>query len=140
LSRVGGAPRARTPRPPNGAEELLALHIRALGLPPPVREHAFAEHLGRGWKFDFAWPDSRPPKIGALVALEVEGEAHRIRERFRSDLAKYNAAQVLGWIVLRFRPCEVRSGLASLVLESIFKGLDPVAALGVGAQKQRRSP
>lgn len=79
----------------------LATQIREAGLPAPVREHLFAlAALGRRWRFDFAWPGER-------VAAEVEGgtwtRGRHVRGLgYEGDCTKYNAAQNLGWIVLRF--------------------------------------
>ena len=72
------------------------------GLPAPVPEYAFATALGRRWRFDWAW-------VGAKVALEVEGALmgagrHVRPSGLRSDMEKYNTAQVLGWMVLRCMP------------------------------------
>jgi hypothetical protein len=82
-------------------------------LPEPERGHEFAREPNdvlprpRKWALDFAW---RPE----LVAVEVEGGVtrasvfdpkrrgrHARPEGFGSDAAKYNAAQVLGWMILR---------------------------------------
>jgi hypothetical protein len=45
-------------------EEQLALHIKATGLPAPVREFYFAKP--RRFRADFAWPER-------MVLAEVEG-------------------------------------------------------------------
>lgn len=76
------------------------VRCRIESLPIPVREFRF--HATRRWRFDYAWPEYR-------VALEVEGgmfaQGHHVRPRgIRRDLAKYNAAAVDGWIVLRCVP------------------------------------
>lgn len=72
-------------------------HIR-----PPLREYVF--HPTRKWRFDFSWPSAR-------VALEVEGGAwkkggsrHTRGAGFLGDMAKYNAAVMLRWRVLRCTP------------------------------------
>jgi very-short-patch-repair endonuclease len=98
------------------AEYLLLLHLRAAGLPEPVREHRF--HPSRRWRFDFAWP-------AAMLAVEVEGgswiHGRHVRGRgFAADCDKYNAAVLLGWRVLRFTPAMVESGLALLAMEAAF--------------------
>lgn len=83
-------------------EEVLALQIRADGLPEPEREYRFAKDLEppRLWRFDFAWPEVR-------LAVEVEGGVwangrHTRPKGYAEDLKKYNTAVQLGWRVLRF--------------------------------------
>jgi very-short-patch-repair endonuclease len=66
----------------------------------PVREYRFAEN--RGWRFDFAWPDS-----GVKVAVELEGGVwtggrHTRGAGFIADCEKYNFASEIGWVVLRY--------------------------------------
>lgn len=116
--------KVRLPKPPPQGEEELALHIRVTsGVPEPARQHAFAAEFGRGWRFDFAWtePPPRWPESSHL-AVEVVGEEHRIRGRHRADMERLNAAQMLGWTVLQFRPREVTAGVAIRVLAAIFGG------------------
>ena len=94
-------------------EEMLALHLRAAGLPDPVREFRF--HPVRRWRFDFAW-------VGRKLAVEVDG-AHWVNGRhtrpkgFANDLEKMNAAVLLGWRVLRFTGDQVKSGEALAQIE-----------------------
>lgn len=69
------------------------------GIPAPTPEYRFC---ARAWRFDWAWPEHR-------TALEVEGGAwtggrHTRGAGFLADMAKYNAAQVLGWTLLRCTP------------------------------------
>jgi hypothetical protein len=121
-------------------EETLALHIRAHGLPAPVREFRFAAHavgwLGedkpRGatlgnllvrsgladWRFDFAWPEQR-------LAVEVEGGMwsggrHNRAAGFAEDCRKYNAATRLGWRVLRYTTEMVTRGQAISDMAKFF--------------------
>ena len=91
-------------------EETLALHIRAVNLPTPTREHRF--HEIRRWRFDFAWPEQK-------IAAECEGltrpgkkSRHTTNAGFVGDLEKYNAAAMLGWRVLRFDASMIKSGYA----------------------------
>lgn len=65
--------------------------------PQPEEERYFA--LPREWTFDFCWPEQR-------VACEVEGGTHGYGrhnrpEGYAEDCRKYNAAQALGWRVMR---------------------------------------
>ena len=70
----------------------------------PVRQYVF--HPTRKWKFDFAWPEY-------LVAVEIDGglfqggdkpqaTGHRSITGVMRDMEKSNAAQLAGWLVLRF--------------------------------------
>jgi len=94
-------------------EDTLAMHIRAVNLPPPEREHKF--HPSRKWRFDFAWPSK-------LVAIECEGGVwtngrHTRPKGFMGDCEKYNEAAVRGWMVLRFPADQIESGEAIAMIE-----------------------
>lgn len=85
---------------------------RAEGLPEPVPEYRF--HPTRRWRFDYCWPLHK-------VALEVEGGVwtqgrHTRGQGFVDDMAKYNAAALLGFIVLRYTPQQLTASLADLRL------------------------
>jgi len=72
-------------------------------------------HPRRRWVFDFAFEELK-------LAIEYEGgifshKGHTRPERFRSDMEKYNEAQLAGWIVLRFGPDETRTGNAIQQIE-----------------------
>lgn len=63
-----------------------------------VKEHRF--HTERKWRFDFAVPDK-------MIAIEYEGlnsekSGHTTLAGYTKDTEKYNAAQTLGWKVIRF--------------------------------------
>lgn len=78
-------------------------------LSTPEKEFVFARSIGRRWRFDRAWPDVR-------VAVELEGGVYthvkkngtlsagrHVRFKgFEEDCCKYNTAQGMMWIVLRF--------------------------------------
>lgn len=94
-------------------EESMALQMRAVGLPEPVREYRF--HPPRRWRFDFAWPDR-------MLALEVEGATwargrHTRGSGFALDCSKYNQAVLDGWRVLRVTGEMVGSGEALGLVE-----------------------
>lgn len=98
-------------------EETLAIHIRAAGLPEPEREYRF--HPTRRWRADFAFPPQR-------LLVEVEGGIHsngrHVRgSGFQADAAKYNAAVLLGWRILRFTARDIRSGTALSVIEQALE-------------------
>ena len=89
------------------AEESLALQIRAVRLPEPVREHRF--HTTRKWRFDFAYPAQK-------LAIEVEGGVwsggrHTRGSGFTNDCEKYNAALMNGWRVYRCTPDMIKKGI-----------------------------
>jgi hypothetical protein len=83
-----------------GAVKLaLADQIRMAGLPEPEPEYRFAPP--RRWRFDWAWP------APYMVAAEREGGTwkggrHTRGSGFRKDVDKYNAAAILGWLLIRF--------------------------------------
>lgn len=98
-------------------ERMMALHIRAAGLPPPEREFRFAD--GRRWRFDFAWADRQ-------VALEVEGGTwangrHTRGAGYEADAEKYNAAALAGWRVFRATGGMVRDGRALKTIAEALK-------------------
>lgn len=96
------------PKPLSTGEEEFALHCGIYKL-YPVREYQF--HLGRKWRFDFAFPSHK-------VAVEIEGgtafgkSRHSRGKGFVGDCQKYNAAALQEWLVFRFTPEMVRSGEA----------------------------
>jgi hypothetical protein len=115
------------------AEEVFVHQCRCMKLPMFRREFRFAEHIGRGWRFDFAWVDvatpaedgTKTPYGGLKVALEVEGLVmrriggelvvsgrHVTPTGFRSDCEKYATAATMGWAVLRFERDQVTNGTA----------------------------
>lgn len=98
-------------------EETLALHIRAEKLPAPQREYVFAPP--RRWRIDFAWPELR-------LAVEVDGEAHRIHERFHADFEKHARLVLDGWTLLRVGGREVRSGKAIAWLKTLLWERSPL--------------
>lgn len=79
---------------------LIPLICKTEHLPEPVAELQF--HPTRKWRFDWCWPTR-------MVALEVEGGIwtrgrHTRGQGYLQDIDKYNAAQLLGWKVLRTTP------------------------------------
>ena len=88
-------------------ELTLLFQMKALRIKDAVPEYKF--HPTRKWKFDFAWPEM-------MLAVEVEGGTGKNKGRhvrtlgFRGDCEKYNAAAVLGWLVLRGDSYMVTSG------------------------------
>jgi len=98
----------------NDLADTLAAQIRMVGLPDPVREHKF--HETRKWRFDLSWPDR-------MVAIECEGGIwsrgrHTRPEGFMGDIAKYNAAAMLGWTVYRVTSAMIEDGTALQLVEA----------------------
>jgi very-short-patch-repair endonuclease len=102
-------------------ETILRRQIRAVGLPAAEAQHAFAKNIGRGWRFDGAWPD-------LFVAYEVDGGSwsngrHVRGLGFAEDCLKLSTAAAIGWRVLRFTTEQVEDGTAIRLLEqALTKG------------------
>ncbi len=97
--------------------EALLFQLQLSGLPTPQREFLF--HHKRKWRFDIAWPD-------LLIAVEIEGGIwvggrHVRGEGYEADCEKYNAAQLDGWMVLRFTPGMLKGGKAAAMIEKVLQ-------------------
>jgi hypothetical protein len=97
--------------------DLFLALVKSHGLPTPQTEYRFAPP--RRWRFDYCWPDR-------LIALEQEGGVwtrgrHSRGAGMVNDMEKYNAAQLAGWVVLRFTPQQLTSGEALPVLTDILR-------------------
>lgn len=104
----------------SAGEESLAFQLKALGV-PFEREFTFAKP--RKWRFDFVIAaDHSRAKDRRPIAIEVEGGAwnggHRRGVEFDKDCERSNAAQILGWTVLRFSPYMVETGEAIATIEA----------------------
>lgn len=92
---------------------------RSQGFHEPVREHLFAQDIGRLWRLDFAW-------VAERVALEVEGGAwtqgrHTRGKGFTADMAKYNELSLRGWRLLRCTPQQLKKGTVYDLLERVLR-------------------
>lgn len=90
-------------------ELALLAHIKARGLPAPIREYQFA--LPRQFRADMAYPGKR-------LLIEVEGggpRGHHSGDGYDSDCEKYNIAALLGWTVLRFTGRMIEKGYRGLL-------------------------
>lgn len=72
----------------------------------------FVFHPDRKWRFDYCFP-------GLMTAIEYEGlmsekSRHTTVSGFTGDAEKYNAAQRLGWKVMRYTAKNYRSILNDL--------------------------
>jgi len=122
-------PAAEKPRPPRVDSESERILWRALSPLGFVREYEF--NPLRRWRLDFAHVD-------LLIAVEIEGQVHRIESRFLSDLEKYNRVCLDGWLLLRFAPAQVRSDeAAAVVWDAMNLQVARVAAIRVGAANRR---
>jgi hypothetical protein len=97
--------------------EMLLFQLKLAGLPDAKKEFVF--HKRRRWRFDLAWPE-------LLIAVEVEGGVwvggrHVRGEGYEMDCEKYNEAQLMGWMVLRFTPGMVKRGKAGGVVEKAVR-------------------
>lgn len=103
LKQKGGSQSVRRPKgvrlPKPLSAEIILMKI-FLG---NEKIHFIAElvfHPSRKWRFDIAIPERK-------IAIEYEGifsakSRHTSVKGFTGDCDKYNAAQLLGWIVLRY--------------------------------------
>lgn len=123
-------------RKPSAHAEQFDFQLRTYRLPPYEREYRFAKHIGRQWRFDFAFLDPY------FVAVEFEGVVvrpmwdqvapgqykrvtvmtgrHATITGFREDLRKYMKAAELGWLVLRIEKDMVKSGEAIASLQRVL--------------------
>ncbi len=67
----------------------------------------FRFHKKRLWRFDYAFVQEK-------IAIEIEGGvwtngAHVRGKHYISDMEKYNAANVLGWNILRYTPDQFKT-------------------------------
>lgn len=96
-------------------EETLAWHLKAAGIDGWEREYRFARHIGRRWRFDFAF-------VSCKLAVEVDGGTwsggrHVRPGGFVKDAEKKNAATLLGWRVLHVVGRQVEDGTALVLIE-----------------------
>jgi very-short-patch-repair endonuclease len=98
------------------------------GLPDPEPEYRFAAlHVGLGngirkrlevarlqdWRADFCWPDT-------MLIVEIEGGTfsggrHVRGVGYAADCKKYNAAQRLGYVVLRYTSDMINNDIWSIM-------------------------
>lgn len=76
-------------------------------------EHYFSET--RNWRIDVAAPELK-------IGIEVDGAAHRIKNRYLDGLPRHNALMFAGWTYLRVLPSEVRSGEALALVQAFLAG------------------
>jgi very-short-patch-repair endonuclease len=92
--------------------------IEQRGLGPYEREYAFANTIGRRWRFDFAWPQHKLAlEIEGLIVMRIGGELvckgrHASITGFKDDCEKYAWAAIFGWRVMRFEQSQVKDKTA----------------------------
>lgn len=109
---------------PGALKDAFLVLVQAHGLPVPQTEFQF--HPTRKWRADYCWPE-------AMVIVEREGGIFRGGKGGGSalgghssglgilrDMEKGNAAQVLGYVYLRFTPRQLSSGEALPVLKELL--------------------
>jgi len=103
----------RPPRPLLGkkTEDALAAQFDGAGI-RYTREYRFL--ADRKFRLDFVLDARRK------LAVEVDGQVHRIKGRFQSDREKMNLALFTGWRVLHVGPEQVRSGHALALAEHLL--------------------
>ncbi|WIM99449.1 DUF559 domain-containing protein [Actinoplanes oblitus] len=77
-------------------ETRLRLLLHDGGIPRPVPQFEIRDDLGQlVARVDLGWPAAR-------LAVEYEGDHHRVQEQFRRDITRAHTLQRYGWTVLRF--------------------------------------
>lgn len=92
-------------------ERRLDQQIEDAALPAPRRNYFFMS--GRDFELDRAWPD-------LMIAVEVQGMAHRIKGKFKRDIEKRALAMLRGWRVLEVDGASIRDGRAIDWLRSLL--------------------
>jgi hypothetical protein len=101
------------------AEDLLALQVKAAGLPEPERQYYYARP--RKLRADFAWPD-------VMLLCECQGgvwsrRAHGSITGILADIDRLNAATISGWRLIRVTPDMVKNGEALKLIERALQVL-----------------
>jgi hypothetical protein len=81
-------------------QQLMELRQRVPEIPPWERNHEFIP--GRKKQLDFAWPAIR-------FGIEIDGGAHRTKQRFHGDREKMALALLAEWRVLPVTGLHVKS-------------------------------
>jgi len=92
-------------------EALLAQQIANTPLPIPERNYHYLR--GSRHELDFAWPK-------LMMGVEVQGMAHRIKNKFKNDIKKRAQGLLQGWKVLEVGGDEIRDGTAIQWLHELY--------------------
>ena len=81
----------------------------------------FVFHQERKWRFDWCFP-------GLMVSIEYEGimgkkSRHTTIKGYSGDVEKYNAAQALGWRIIRLTAIDYKSVIQKLNDYASFKNV-----------------
>lgn len=87
-------------KPVSEIEAIFDIQMRVEKIPKAQMNYQFEPT--RGWMLDRAWPD-------LMLAVEIDGMVHRIKQRFESDCEKFAHATIAGWTVLHVTGKNVRN-------------------------------
>ena len=99
-------------KPESDIEALFSQQLAMTNLPPPVRNYLYLR--GSRHELDFAWPD-------LMLGVEVQGLAHRIKEKFKTDIKKRAQGLLQGWTILEVGGAEIKDGTAMEWLHELFE-------------------
>jgi hypothetical protein len=122
------AERATAKQDVESQRRLFVEACKAHGLPEPVPEFAFAESIGRRWRFDWFWgviPIQCSASVSRGVALEIDGGSwtggrHTTGKGFQEDQQKRNTATAMGIWVFHCTPQDVESGAVFTMLREVL--------------------
>ncbi|MFC3689443.1 DUF559 domain-containing protein [Aquipuribacter hungaricus] len=90
-------------------ESRLRVALTLAGLAPPAVNHVVRDAAGRHVaRVDLAWPDHR-------VAVEYDGDHHRGTAQWAADVARREALERLGWVVVVVLAADLRGPVEHLV-------------------------
>lgn len=95
-------------------ESVLRWMLHVAGVPVPELQYVIRTQSG-AFRADLAWPE-------AMVLVEFDGDVHRDRGVFVSDLRRQNALVAAGWTVLRFSSADLL-GRPEEVVAAILRAL-----------------
>ena len=104
----------RAPVERSALEVDMESQIAAAGLQKPETEAFYL--VGSRHRLDFCWRDRK-------IGLEVQGEPHRIKGRFKADMVKRAEGLLQGWRILEVGRDEIKSGQAIEWLKKLMEGL-----------------
>jgi very-short-patch-repair endonuclease len=108
------AKRAKKPRQPSSLESAFQTLAKLAALPPYQTEYEF--HPTRKWRFDVCF-------VNEKVAVEFEGAVFKKQGGHKSisgivrDMAKYNAASLMGFKVLRYHAKDIEDRPLQMIEE-----------------------
>lgn len=111
-SMVGTKQEKQAVRRGSDLERELDFQIKVAGIPPAIKEFKFLPL--RKFRLDYAWPEQKR-------GIEVQGMAHRIKERFEADIEKRALAKLSGWSVLEVSGKKIRDGTAIKWIEEFLQ-------------------